>query len=136
MGVQKSKVDDILLFKEKPLLVVLAKEGGELEKNNFNTYFKEAVNNIWKISPSIEFVSPDTYIDLRDNEDRNKKYAYLDFIVMGITGNAPGNSFIVGHTDKRVSPHYTTMYTENNKYTYADLFFYLTILHNDLNDAI
>ncbi|NJX16926.1 hypothetical protein HC176_15725 [Tamlana crocina] len=28
------------------------------------------------------------------------------------------------------------MYTENNKYTYADLFFYLTILHNDLNDAI
>ena len=78
------------------------------------------------MSPSFEFVSPESYYSLRDDETKNKNYSYLDFIATGIPNNAPGNSFIVGFPDKRVSPHFSTMYTLDDKYTYGDLFFYLT----------
>lgn len=49
---------------------------------------------------------------------------------------APAYSFIVGLPDKIVAPHYMPAYKTEDKYTYSDMFFYLTLLQNDLNDAV
>ncbi|PKQ45496.1 hypothetical protein [Confluentibacter flavum] len=136
MGVQNNKIDDVKLLKEKPLLVVLASDGSKLANGNFNEYLKKAVNAIWKFSPSVEFISQDAYDALLEDETKIHEYAYLDFITFNDVGNAPAHSFIVGFTDKRVSPHYVSIYSIDDPYTYGDIFFYITQLHNDLNNTV
>lgn len=64
MGVQKGQIDEVEVIKQKPLLVVLAGESSKLANQNFNEYFKKAVNAIWTFSPSFEFISLENYDNL------------------------------------------------------------------------
>ncbi|TGV01153.1 hypothetical protein [Flavivirga rizhaonensis] len=137
LGVQEKKIDEIVLIKEKPLLVVLSGEESELAKNGFNEDFKNAINAVWKFSPSIEFISSQEYIDLSKDESRNSVYAVLDFVTSSLINNVPGYSFVIGMVNKRVFPHYIKVYTvEGKRLSYGDIFSSLQYLQNDLNNAL
>ena len=135
MGVVKTRIDEVGQIKEKPLLVVLEDETDPYYEAHFNENFRKAIELVWTFSPSVEFISHEAYLQMREKKDETTNYAILAYYNNEVMGDAPGHSFAIRLLDKKVSAHFVKMYKSGETWSYGDIVFALEILQKRLGQC-
>lgn len=135
-GVWKKKSDLVKIVKNKPLKVTLSYEDSKLANEGFDDNLKKAVNQVWKFSPSIEYISAKDYTDLIKSKSKDDSYAYLDFIASDLLAQAPGYSFGIKLLNEWGFVNYVKIEYIEEPISYGDIVAALQFMQHDLNDAL